>query len=508
MALNYDKDKYFNDAELNGKKPHYSNLTNDYLINGKLKVKNFILGFQTFSRDEGYGSWYRDDFELGPDNGGRWAPKNTFLYLKYENQITDKLSITSFTRFKSHMLTSNCEEYYYIGYLNSGIGLDGLVDSSGALLPNASQKQPYWWHAWYHTYSQQLRSEFKVNYQLTDKIDFVTGIEYRNSLIQGNYFVSTVKYPEDNATPLTTPGGNYFYSRDIGAYLQASYKASDDLNIVLGGRLDNNKIRENGGYGTVFNPKVAIVYSPNKLIAKAIYSEAFMDASSWTKYGTTPGRMLNNPTLEPERVKNVELSLGYSITENLFAEVSAYYSMFSDVVGTADVPYINADGDQDTTEQHQAIGTINIGGIQSNIRYKLKNYTAYFNYSYTNPQNTSGKEDVRVGDIASHKFNFGVNAEYFNKLNINLRTNWVGEKPTGAETTVSTNPYSKIDSYFILNGAVSYKFYKGFTAQVVANNILDLEYYDPGVRSANGIYYGARNPQNERNIMVKLIAEF
>ncbi len=76
---------------------------------------------------------------------------------------------------------------------------------------------------------------------------------------------------------------------------------------VVGGRVDYNKIGDGGGYGTVFNPRVAFVYSPKTWVFKGIYSEAFKDATIIDKYSVVAGtRDVPAPNLRPEKVKNTE----------------------------------------------------------------------------------------------------------------------------------------------------------------------------------------------------------
>jgi outer membrane receptor protein involved in Fe transport len=507
-AMNMDNQVYYNDTALHNIKPHYSNEKRDYYIYGKLKLKDFIIGFSTFKRDEGYGAWYRDDFELGPDNGGRWVPNNSFLYLKYEKKISDRFSFTSFTRFKEHKLLGNSHELYYMGYFNKNIGLSGLVDENGLLLPDSLITNPYWYLTWYHTYSIQMRTEFYTKFSPSKKLDIITGLELRKGFIQGAYLISEEPKPEETAYPPDIEGGNNFQSTDIGLYAQLNYEILDNLNIFLGGRLDNNKVRLTGGYGTVFMPKMALIYRPGDFSLKFIYSEAYKDAGFWTKYGVTAGRLLNNPNLKPEKVQNYETSVLWNISKNLFIDFSAYIANYNNAVGTVIVDYVDESGDTIQTTQHQAIGSMQISGIQSNIIYKTNHYSAYFNYTYTHPYNTENDEKIRIGDIASHKFNAGIDVFLLKKLNINLRMNYVGEKPVGKNTTISENPLNKIDAYWLFNGSVAYKISTNFRLQLSVNNILNNLYYDPGVRSADGIYYAARLPQNERNFMLKLFVDF
>jgi len=504
-AMNFDKEAYLNSTELNGNMPKYSNNTKDYLVYGKLKIDNFTFGFQTFKRDEGYGAWYRDDFEVGPEHGAKWVPENSFFYTKYEKKFSEKLSLTSFSNFKIHQLNGDCEELYFKGYFNKTYKLTDIADTSGThtILPTDSIQKPYWEHTWWQTYSQQIRSEYRLDYNPYDNFNISTGVEFRVSLIQGTYLYGENRDPAETAYINNSKGGNHFFSRDFGFFMQTTYSPIKNLDIVLGGRVDNNKIRLTGGYGTVFNPKLAIVYSPSDFIFKGICSGAFMDAGYWTKYGTTPGRLLDNPNLKPERVKNSELSVSWKANDYFFTDIVAFHSFYKDAIGTVDVTFINNDGDTIQTTQHQAIGNLEIQGAQSNLYFNYSNYSSYINYTFTNPYKTDGAK-IRIGDIASHHLNFGVNAILFNKLNINLRGNFSGKKLTGKETTVSSNPLNEIEPYFILNSAISYEIYKNVSVQIIINNIFDKEYFDPGVRSANGIYYASKLPQNRRNFTFKI----
>ncbi len=509
-AMDFDNTAYYNSPVLNGKKPRYSNQTKDYLFYGKMKVDNFTLGFESFKRDEGYGAWYRDDFELGPEFGASWVPENTFFYTKYEKKFSDKLYFTSFSNFKIHQLTGDCEELYYKGYFNKEFNLTDIADTASGtvnLLPIDSIQKPYWSNTWWQTYSQQLRSELRIQYNISESFNLITGIEFRVSHIQGAYLHGKTRNPEETAVINNAKGGNHFFSRDLGFFMQADYTLFKKINFVLGGRVDNNKIRLTGGYGTVFNPKAAIVYTPANFILKAIYSEAFMDAGYWTKYSTTPGRLLDNPNLKPEKVKNLELSIGWKASDYFFADISGFNSYYTGDIGTVDVTFINNEGNTVETTQHQAIGNLRIQGLQSNLYFNYSNYSAYINYTFSNPYKITDKK-IRIGDIASHHINFGINALFLNKLNVNVRANWSGERPTGKETTVSNNPLNKIDAYFVINSAVSYNFFKRMSAQIIINNVLNKEYFDPGVRSANGIYYASRLPQNRRNFIVKLNVNF
>jgi len=489
MAMDLDKEGY----KVNGVEHFYENKANDYFINASLKIKDLTVGFQHWTRAEQYGSWYRDIYEFGT-----WTPSHSYVYSKYEKKITNKLTISSYNTFKVNRLKGNQNhDYWYVGYINGGL------DTADLRLNTV----PYWYESYYATYSQQFRSELKAIIDFSDKFNITSGIEYRQSIIQGNYIVSTDPNPEEKGIDPALEGGNHFFSTDIGFYAQANYKPIETLSLVLGARADNNKIRINQGYGTVLNPKAAIVFTPLNFIFKVIYSEAFKDADNLTKYSTTAKRIAN-PLLQPEKVKNFELDAGWQATENLFFDVTAYQANYSNIANEVAITYVNEDGVTVDGVQNQPVGELLIRGIQSRLNFKYKNYSTFVYYTFTDPYNTSETEKVRIGDIATHKFTVGANAMFFRKLNFNLIMNYVGDKPTGANTTISSNPNDVIDAYMIINGAITYNIYKGLSLQIAANNILDTEYFHPGVRSADGDYYASEIPQYRRNFLLKLLFEF
>ena len=493
-----------------GNPVRYTNHTNDWLLNAKIRSEGFTLGFQTWRRAEGTIGWFVDDREGTSENGGVWIPRNTFLYMKYDKSINENLFLTFFTRYKSHSLDSDNKIVIFRSYAGEGRwGLSELLED----------RQGFWFPLWFYRLSKELRIEAKGLYVPSEKFNIVAGIEARNGHIQGNYVTSISPNPSETGDHSPQAGGNHFENRDIGVYGQASYKPHAEIKLVLGGRIDNNKTRDTRGYGTVLNSRAAAVYTPANFVFKGVYSEAFKAASNWAKYATSPSRGISNPELQPERVKNIELSAGWQIRDGLFVDLATYSAAYTDVVGTAQI----TQSDGSTTTQNQAIGRLEIRGLQANTTWKYENYALYGNYTYTNPKNVEPTDsdgnlitdvqgnplEVRIGDIASHQINIGVNANYWNHLNVNLRLNYVGAKKTGKNTTVEANPLDEIGAYTTLNGAITLEnVLPNASLQITASNILNKEYAHPGARSADGKILAAMFPQNRRNIMLRLLADF
>lgn len=498
-AIRLDKSGY--DQQVGGAPIEFANRTEDWFVNARLKFSDFTMGFQTWQRKEGANVSFTDMNEAGSNNGSIWVPALSHFFVKYEKQLGDNFSLTGFTRYKSHQVTEQSEAVYVLNYTNG----NSIADLVGGA-------EPLWVEQFYYQLSNQLRIELKSIYTPTPRIDIVSGFEFRTSNLQGNYLNTFFTgNPEEegvffsgdptNSQALgdALEGGNQFNIRDIGFYSQGTYRMLDNLKLVLGARIDNNRVRVSDGFGTEISPRLAVVYLPGNFIFKGIYSRGIQNVSNWTKYSFSD-RRIANPGLKTESIRNLEFSAAWRASKRIFADVVLYQSSIADVVGTTDHPTI-AD-----KEWNDNIGTFIVYGLQSTATYKVGSFSSYLNYTFTNPQDK--ENDLRIGDIATHQINWGANYRYRKHLNGNLRLNFVGERKTGEGTTVSINP-DTFPSHLVLNATLGYRnIIPGLSLQVAINNLLGEEYFHPGPRSASGSFYTSRVLQRERHVIGKLSFHF
>lgn len=497
-AIALDQGAY--DQLVGGRRPAFSDPTRTWLINGKLRLSNLVLGFESWHDEEGSTPVSTDLFSPGADNGYRWTPEQTWFYVRYSHDLPHNLSLTLFSRYKEHTLDGSQTVLTNLnGYLSGDLGFEALAEG----------KEPFWQPTFFYLFNTQLRNELSMVYNPSEKLDVVAGLELRNGSIQGNYVTSDQPNPSETGTPpQSLRGSNDFQTRDVGLYAQASYRPRDHLKLVAGGRVDNDKARQSGGYGTVFNPRLAVVYTPGAAVLKAVYSEAFHDASNFQRYATFTGvRDLDNPNLPPERVKNLELSAGWQVSDHVAADVSAFDAHYSDVVQLVsgvpcDPPVCDPPR---TTAQFQAIGALHIRGLQAQATGRWGELRAYANYTYTDPFNT--ELEVPIGDIARHKLNLGFTTPVGRRLRFHLRGNYVGAKRTGAGTDASSNPLRQIGSYVVADTALTYEdLLPGWSLQLAVDNLFDERYLDPGIRAADGVTFAAAIPQPGRAVYLRLLS--
>ncbi|GHB57739.1 TonB-dependent receptor plug domain-containing protein [Persicitalea jodogahamensis] len=474
-----------------GEPVQFDNQTSDFFVRVKVEFKELTLSGYSWKTNEGATPWYTNKSRLSAPDHSRWITANNAFSSIYNKTFSERFQVLNITSFKIHEIEGGTNLASYAGYYNKSYS---ILDLANSRMPSTSTQ-------YFYRYSNQLRNELRYFLTASPRFEISGGVEIRASYIQGDYIRSSLAYPDETGyLGDSILGGNNYRSYDLGLYSQATYRPVSYLKLVGGLRLDNNRIRNLGGYGTVLNPRLAAIYIKGKYIFKAIYATAFKDASNLQKYGTAPDRQLNNPRLQPERVQNVEVSANVKVNKDLMFSAVAYRAAYSNVIGTARVQL----PDGSTTSQFQPLGRQLIYGVQGEGSYKINNLSLWGNFTFTNP--TDLETNQRISDIADFQFNLGGNYQITEKLGANLTANFVGARKTGIGTFGSNNPITRFDPSLILNSTITYQnIVRGISLQLTVNNIADTEYFFPGVRSADGTTFASRFPQERRYVSVGVL---
>lgn len=505
---------------------HFSDPTDDWSVYAKLKISNLLLGFELWRTQEGtpaLGSLFQ--------NGqSTWAPRQTLAYLKYTRPVGRELTFNAFIRFQqSELDPSNSRSFGMNTYASGTLFIQDLLGDTPTP-PTVSVTA-------FRDLSNQIRGELSLAYEPSPRFSAVGGVELWKSSIQSfaNQFnpVTGVEVTE------VQPPFQVAHT-DVAAYAQAAYKLAKTLRLVLAGRLSYNTLStvpfhilvlpaENfqtisgHGYGTLFSPRAAIIYTPAPAwVLKAIYSEAFKDPTDAEKFGSPLPPSLAGVVpigiLTPEKVRNFELSAGWQPNDALSVQASAYQASYTNLVVFRQFSFNCSPFPFCGTFQNSA--EFRIRGLQLEGRYRLAGSEIWSNYTLTSPYqldprdiaghsvlDASGKpiRQLRIGDIASQHVNLGVNRDWLQRrLNTDLRLNWVGVRPTGQHTTDTANPLARIGSYADVEATVSYRgMLPGTTLQLIVDNLLGRVYFDPGTRPEDGV---AMVPQPGRTIFLRIIS--
>lgn len=505
----------------------FSNPTRNYYLRGVYQIDRLRITAQHWSRKEGISPRYRDLVIAPSENGSYWTPENYTFSVEYDQPLDQQGNwiFSTLTSYRYHVLNGdNSGLLFASNYWRGNLKMANLVNEDTA----------YWVHRRYFEEARQLRTEAKFVYAPNENYSIVSGIEVRNSQLQGDYLISydTVNVNDETDCAfwprpqgcgtfdeLLTEGGNQFGMWDVGIYSQAQWHIDSGWKLVGGARLDYNRIRTSEGFGWAINPRVALVYTPRKgtWIVRGVYASGLQNPSQWSKYSTGSTRV-PNPTIHEENIHNFEGSLRYNLKNKRreptgFLDLSVYFSQIENVVGLAQNPN-NASQTQNTN-----IGTYRILGAQLNSQIRLSDNTQLWgNYSFTNgfihelrsDINVSDKVQVddAIADIARHQVKVGVNQKIpAIDLNVNVRGQYISPRRTGPGTTNPTHAET-YPAYFLLYSTLTYDasdWLPGLRIQAALQNLTNTQYYHPGPLNGDGITNPARIPQRNFNAMFQII---
>jgi outer membrane receptor for ferrienterochelin and colicins len=526
---------------VNGAPIGYSNHSENYYVNAKLTLDNFLVGIRHWKTKEGLGTFQDIDI-AGSRNGSVWAPQNTTIYGKYDKEINQKISISNLSTFAFHNLAkeTNRVNFFAFGDPRANLHFAHLLNPT-ELLPrrnNGSEVKQYgtesfattsnamirngWRNRFFYYQAQQFRNEARFFYE-GNKLKISSGIDFRSSLTQGDWQIymdfntnhpnpqsyrdmqDTVSLAREKGIVLKQAEGSNMYSiLDIGFFNQATLKLGDKFILSGGNRFDYNRVRNSGGFGLAMSPRISGIFYTKQSTFKLIYtnSKGMQHVSPYIKYSTGSGRTPNEEiTPEPINFINLEY-LGQNKSGSLGWELNAFRYRIEEAVFVGTINRIKS---------YYNLGEITTYGLMSGFYFKPtdKSWNIQINHTFVNPEQTNSivqllEKPLRIGDIAAHRVNLSITkltdlGPFTNVLNV--RANYVSGRPIGEGTTQYSSiglgdDSGVIPAYLLVNGNIAFKVKSlpflrlDLSIENILNkNILDNnnpEYYHPGPRDASG----------------------
>jgi len=469
------------DIEQNGRKlGEYYDPTDDHGIFGSFSHGDLKFGFIWWSRNEGYGATYVAD---RAQNNSFWNLESRHFYIHHKKDISKNLNIETLVKYrKSDILNGPWAE----AYPDSKVGKE---DSS------------YISFTYWNSLNNSFLYKENVLWNLSKNITVSGGIKYEIKELTKAYdipgywqpaFSSTtpagtgIGYSGDSTYIIphlprsTMPSSNLILTNDLGGYVQntVNYKK---FRFNLGLRYDVNSIS-----GKSINPRLAGIYTFSKKGAfKLFYGEAFQEPSQRQLWGGWSGR-LANPDLMPEKVRNLETVILYS--SSLLLEVnhglSVYFARYENVI----------------KEEAENAGEREVFGIEYSANFRFKNFLpnsnkiiGYLNYSFTDSKssilfdhtNKVWKDgEATLGDIAPHKINLGINLPIYKKVTLNTRANYVSTRQLYLRNALRAEN-RLLDGYILVNSNITYVITEYCRLAFKIRNLLNENYYHPGVQQAD-----------------------
>ncbi|QGY46782.1 TonB-dependent receptor plug domain-containing protein [Maribellus comscasis] len=438
----------------------FSTGNDSYAFRAKISHKNNEAGFFYSEFDRGYSS----------------------ANVQYEYNIFSKKSKTHYKSY--HLYITNNSTFSKKLNLKSD-----LVFRSTNILPDAGFRYLYQFPELtknYASYSYQGYLEEKLLYEFSPQDLFYFGLKATVSR-KSERIVSLGDYSDSNDTSVSSwdiaeEGGGLnqkkiyplFYEKELAFYALYDKEWGNKLSSSLGLRYDYST-----EFGSILNPRLAIDFQPETFMGiKFMYGTAFRQPGIFELTSEFRG----NPELNPEKIKTGEVEFsGLLANDKISIKANVFYSVISDFIGK--VP----DENMPSGERYENLDQVKVSGVSTFFSSQITQYLLlYSNYSYLVGIKPSGVYEIER--TAKNKLNAGVNLKLFsNKVTADFRANYVGKRKA-QETNQWLQTYENgfAPSYLKANLVVSYRFLQSFTAQLIANNVFDEQYYGVGRETGSG----------------------
>nr|MDJ0842427.1 TonB-dependent receptor plug domain-containing protein [Acidobacteriota bacterium] len=502
---------------------NYHDQTRDQFTQLSLTMGRLTVGWQNWERDEGSAGWFSpwliseageflDEPRSVNTRDNRWTPAQNTLFAEYNRALSASLQLQLLSRYKEHTI----EEDKSTSFLDFGDRENGE-----SLLSFSS----------WRNYTTQFRNELNLTWVPNRALSTVMGVELRNTRLPAGIEHKDLLL-EDSFFDLVQPEAfvmvnqTDFRERDLGAYLQATYRRSDSI-WVAGGRFDHGDSRNSDiDFGDNFSPRLAWIYRPiDSLTLKLIYVRSFLNPSLGEIilvekfYDEFP--QINT---DPSKLENLEFSAGFRLG-NLNLDISAFR------LENGDISYLS-DGDDDEDKEPDVVEfDYTIQGVQVDADWRRDSWKVFGNLSFQDSESTEDQDQItrKTADIADFRLNLGLHWTPRPGVGANLRLNYVGERDRGPGTTVPEPEFFEyvpfvedfpfeepftvnedIPSYTSLQATISANLlpegrrWGELEVQLIARNLLDEEIIHPGVREADGFFLSTEIAQPGRTIFLRL----
>ncbi len=442
----------------------------------------------------GYGLQYTFDHSL-PD-AGLWYESEFSAHWKQQYEVNNDLLIKTMFRYRNSNIDD--DSFFIEGYLDTN-----PITGNPQRLIDAS----YW-----ESRNKSLTGSIEMNWQMNEDLTLLAGIDYESKNLQKAYNINfgLALPPEliDSNYVLPIPperdsfANNRIDTNQKGLYLLSQYqlnRASDKLKQTLhfGIRSDKHSV-----FGTETTVRTGYVGQWDKTTFKLFYGEAYQEPSARLLYGGWQGSG-SDPDLQPRNAETIELNMNYQLKEVLLS--GNYFRMLSEnLFNTTDTGALN-------------VGKGLVTGGDLRIKYQPKiEYLANLSFWATLSWLDSTEQDFNqagelswgpVGDLADYTLHGGAYITFNDHWQLNLRGRYYDDRKT-----IATNELEEVASFINLDANIIYQMpaIKQLKLAFDITNILDKDYFHPGVRSAaasttnvgqvdeNGVWIGSGSFYNSQ----------
>lgn len=336
-----------------------------------------------------------------------------------------------------------------------------------------------------HTQSKFDTDSFPQNHRnsyelVTEWTNFIQ-VSEKSKIVVGGLYIRT-KGEEYNTISGTKNVSTDAHRNSYGGYIQADYKLYSKLKVI--GGVQANKI-ENIPIGVV--PRIGMIVEPmDKAYIKILYGQAFR-APSLNEVSLDAPTLKGNSSLKPEKVANLDISIGYT-NQYFQCNLSGFYSSLTDIV-KQNKTETNVPGFYDNLGE----ATIKGGELESKI-YPRKELLITVSVLYQQSEDKDGNKNITPTSNLTAKG--GLSYVWANGITWSIFNRYQGKLDERFASTINPTPrdaYNIVDAHLNvdINQLAKLPFKPKINVFAHANNLLDKEVWLPmwGAAPGNSIPY-------------------
>lgn len=340
--------------------------------------------------------------------------------------------------------------------------------------------------------------------------------------LQNHYYLGSNVLDKDGNDLSIAQDFFYLHYENYGAYAQFQHRPNPQFSLTAGLRYDINT-----RYGQSLNPRLGLVWNPtDELTLKMLYGESLLSPSprksdqhfgSFFPLTDDQGDItglssnffhLSNPDLEPEKLRSLEGSLRYVLSNNLVFTLNGYYTRINNLINkfAQNTSVSSFKGvPVSFVETGKNEGEASIYGTTARMEavYNLGNTLGlnfYFSYSFSDGNSNgeqllfNAKHSIKSGVELSHRrFSLSPRLIY--------RSTSYGSLTDDQSNPIGSAPFAVVNLFGKVK--VWEKNQQIFSTFLKVNNLFDARYYNVFIGGAEGF---SRVPQ--RPLLWTLGAKF
>ncbi|HCT30109.1 MAG TPA: hypothetical protein DIW31_05130 [Bacteroidales bacterium] len=377
-----------------------------------------------------------------------------------------------------------------------------------------------------YAYSSYVQGLIQNTWNILDNLSVIMGVSFadvksfpktqnlENPFTPGgkleddlSYFVDNQGYVFGKVGLTDSIFGERNYS-NFGSFFQSQYKLTKYLSLTFGARYDYNTI-----YGATFNPRVGLVFTPNKRISiKGLFGTAYIQPSNyyrWENWANPFAMHIPNENIKPEKIRTMEISCNYFINDFASISMSVFRNDMTDVIRPIPAeeqignypyynPYRTLIGENVNTgfvEINSNSGSIYSQGAELELNVRLGSLGANIAYSYVAGKDSD--DDSNIPKVSQNKLNtnlFYKGKKFYASVSVRYFSDIQAATTNSLYGNGGAQEGNKIPGATIIYVNTGYDFSKSLSISVSAENLFNTKHYG-AAPYAESIWIQPRAPQ-------------